>query len=88
MPAIFSQAVFVSEAMLRAHFRKREASTKQEIASLLAQDFPDLAWRLPPPRKAWQHEHRNMPMFDAVALGTSYFASTQSSPKQFDVSSS
>src|SRR5450432_3376500 len=25
-----------------------------------------------PPRKKWQHEHKNMPIFDAVMLGLAY----------------
>jgi hypothetical protein len=67
------QVVLANEAMLRDQFWARGGSNKQEDAALLAQDFPELAWRLPPPRKTWQHEHRNMPIFDAVALGVSYF---------------
>lgn len=65
---------FVNESQLRDHLRRRDARTKQETASLLARDFPDLRWIVPPPRRLWQHEHRNMPVFDAAALGVSYFA--------------
>jgi hypothetical protein len=60
--------------MLRAHFQALDACTKQEIASLLTQRFAELAWKLPSPRKTWQHEHRNMPIFDAVALGAAHFS--------------
>ena len=49
--------------------------TKQDAASLLAQQFPGLSWKEPPPRKRWQHEHKNMPIFDAVALGMTYWHS-------------
>jgi len=65
--------VFVSEAKLWQEFRARGAANKREDAASFAQTFPELAWRVPPPRRLWQHEHRNMPIFDAVALATSHF---------------
>jgi hypothetical protein len=49
--------------------------TKHQVASLLAREFPELAWKLPQPRKAWQPESWNMLIFDSVALGASYLAS-------------
>jgi hypothetical protein len=39
----------------------------------LARQFPELSWKLPPTRKRWHHEHKNMPIFDAVALGVVFF---------------
>jgi RNase H-fold protein (predicted Holliday junction resolvase) len=43
--------------------------TKQEMAELLATQFPDeLALRLPPKRKPWKSEDARMDIFDAVAL--------------------
>jgi hypothetical protein len=48
-------------------------STKQQYAALIVECFPELAWQLPPRRKAWQKEHWNMPLFDSAALGTTYF---------------
>jgi len=48
-------------------------SNKYEVASALAQQFPDLALRLPPRRKCWQSEDYRMGIFDAAALGVAYF---------------
>jgi|ERR1022692_565343 predicted mannosyl-3-phosphoglycerate phosphatase (HAD superfamily) len=43
--------------------------TKQEIAELIAQRFPDeLGSRLPQKRKAWMSEQYQMGIYDAVAL--------------------
>lgn len=64
----------LSDMQLRNCFRMRGAKTKHKIASVLAEDFPVLAWKLPPPRRNYDHEHWNMPMFDAVALGVAYFS--------------
>jgi hypothetical protein len=49
--------------------------TKHQIASLLAQAFPELVWRLPQPRRPWEPEPWNMSIFDAVALGVTYLVS-------------
>lgn len=47
--------------------------TRDEIAAALARIFPELVWRLPPKRRAWQSEHPRMAMFDAIALGLAYW---------------
>jgi hypothetical protein len=70
------RVALVSETQLRNCFKIRDAKTKHEIASVLAKDFPVLAWKLPPPRRNYDHEHWNMPMFDAVALGVAYFSNS------------
>jgi hypothetical protein len=49
--------------------------SKHEAASLLSRAFPELAWKVPQPRKAWQPESWNMPIFDALTLGARYLAS-------------
>jgi len=49
-------------------------TTNQLIATSMAECFPELEWKLPPPRKPWQPENWRMLLFDAVALGFSYFA--------------
>jgi hypothetical protein len=48
-------------------------SNKYEVASVLARQFPALASRLPPKRKIWQSEDYRMGIFDAAAVGVSYF---------------
>jgi hypothetical protein len=51
---------------------------KHEIATVLAQWFPDLALKLPSKRKCWQSEDYRMSIFDAVALGIAHFARRKS----------
>jgi RNase H-fold protein (predicted Holliday junction resolvase) len=48
-------------------------NNKYERARLVVAAFPVLATRLPPKRKAWQSEHYQLTIFDAVALGLAYF---------------
>jgi len=49
--------------------------TKQDIAELLAKQFPDeLASRLPPKRKCGHTQDRRIDIFDAVALAVVYVA--------------
>lgn len=66
----------VSEKHLAQTFIKKGAHTKHQVASLLANDFPELGWRLPPKRKPWHSQHLNMSIFDAAALGIVHLAST------------
>jgi hypothetical protein len=49
-------------------------SNKDEVASALARQFPDLALRLPPRRKCWQSADYRINIFDAAALGVAYFS--------------
>ncbi len=65
----------VGDRQVRVALGDDRARTKHQAASLLAQAFPDLAWKLPQPRKTWQPEAWNMLIFDAVALGVTYLAS-------------
>ena len=60
---------------MRNYLTAHCASTKQQVASFLAQMFSELAWKLPSPRKPWTSERANMAIFDAAALGVSYLAS-------------
>ena len=57
-------------------FRQDVAPTKAEIAGIIAECFPELANRLPPPRKPWKGEHWNMCLFDSVALGLAFLCDT------------
>jgi RNase H-fold protein (predicted Holliday junction resolvase) len=58
------------------YFSTRGAKTKYQVALSLVGMFPELEWKLPPPRKFWKGEHRNMSIFDAAALGITYLACT------------
>jgi hypothetical protein len=46
---------------------------KHEIATVVANRFPQLAQRLPRKRMPWQSEDARMSIFDAAALGVTYF---------------
>ena len=60
-----------------------DSRTKQDIALVLADRFPELrTWR-PRKRKAWMSEDERMNIFDALALAEAFIASTDSyQPKQ------
>jgi Holliday junction resolvasome RuvABC endonuclease subunit len=63
------KVVKISARELRNALLGNQEGTKQEMAELLAKQFPDqLASRLPPKRKSWQSEDNRMDIFDAVAL--------------------
>jgi hypothetical protein len=73
---------FVTEQQLKNHFLKDGTRTKYQIAASLARKFPELLWRLPAQRKAWETEHWRMPIFDATALGVVHFAMTPSTQRR------
>ena len=59
----------ISGKQLRSLLLGDPRGTKQEMAEMLAMQFPDdLASRLPPKRKPWNSEDGRMDIFDAVAL--------------------
>jgi Holliday junction resolvasome RuvABC endonuclease subunit len=63
------KVVKISGKELRGRLLGNENGTKQEMAELLAKQFPDeLASRLPPKRKPWKSEDARMDIFEAVAL--------------------
>lgn len=58
----------ISRLQIINAFSPSGAFTKHQIASRIAEQFPELALRLPPPRKRWMSEDERMSIFDAVAL--------------------
>jgi hypothetical protein len=62
-----------SHAVIKA-FGSQGHLTKYQVASAVAERFPELAVRLPPQRKPWQSEDYRMSIFDAAALGVAFFA--------------
>jgi predicted metal-dependent hydrolase len=46
---------------------------KHDIATVVAQRYPELESKLPSKRKCWQSEDYRMSIFDAAALGVTYF---------------
>ena len=58
---------------VRAAFFSEGSGTKDALAKLLAERFPEeLARHLPPERTPWTSEDRRMAMFDAVALALAF----------------
>jgi Holliday junction resolvasome RuvABC endonuclease subunit len=54
-------------------FSPAGARTKYQIATIIADQFPELAPQLPPFRKPWMCEDYRMSIFDAVALALTFF---------------
>jgi hypothetical protein len=65
----------IARKEVRKAFCVFRAKTKYEIACRLAVMFPELLWRLPPQRKFYESEHPGMTIFDAVAMGVTYWQS-------------
>lgn len=67
------KVVEISAKELRNMLLGNAAGTKQEMAELLAKQFPDeLASRRPAKRKAWTSEDPRMDVFDAVGIALSH----------------
>jgi hypothetical protein len=62
----------VKRADVRQTFRQSGNRNKYEIASTIAQMFPELRQKVPPKRKAWQPERYNAVIFDSVALALAH----------------
>lgn len=83
-PAIHALTVFakrahipmrlIGDSALRSHFSKGLEINKHDIARMVARRFPELSWRLPSKRKAWQSEPPRQLIFDAASLGVVFFA--------------
>jgi hypothetical protein len=69
-----TRIAWLGESSLARFFRKSGKLTRQQIAESMAELFPEIAWKLPAPRKPWLSEDWGMPLFDAIALGFAYFA--------------
>jgi hypothetical protein len=63
----------IARKEVREAFRIFGTKTKYEIACRLTVMFPELLWKLPPERKFYESEHPSMTIFDAVALGVTYW---------------
>lgn len=59
---------------VRAAYSAAGAKSKHQMATLIAARFPQLASRLPLPRKAWETEAASMAIFDAVGMGLSLYS--------------
>ena len=62
-----------SRRAVKGVFSECRAVTKDQIATVIAWRFPELAPRLPPARKPWMSEDERMSIFDATALSLTFF---------------
>ena len=60
------------KAVMDCFSSPEERATKYSIAKWLAEAFPVLQPKLPPPRKLWESEDERMSIFDALALAVTY----------------
>ena len=86
----FAEAEYVdlyrcSKIEVKACFASVGASTKYEIAQAIAIRMPAFVHRMPRFRKPWMSEDPRQSLFDAAALGLTYFARGIRSPYQDDV---
>lgn len=58
---------------IRHVFAEDGLITRQQIAEMIARRIPMLARLIPPPRKLWQTESRQMAVFDAAALVQTFY---------------
>lgn len=65
---------FVSATEVRRFFARHGEATKHATAALLAEWYPDLAWKLPPKRRPWESERYNTLVFDAAATAVAFLA--------------
>lgn len=59
---------------VRACFKGVGATTKQEIAIVIAKAIPAFEHRLPPVRKPWMSEDTRMGLFDAASLAMTFYS--------------
>ena len=65
----------VSRLEVKAMFSQSDAFNKDQIASAIAAQFPELEPHLPSPRKPWMPEDTRMSIFDAASLALVFYAS-------------
>ena len=63
----------VAKHTVKVAFLKSGPRTKDEIASVIAKRFPELALRRPPVRQSWMSEAERMSIFDAAAFALTFF---------------
>jgi hypothetical protein len=86
----FAEAEYVevyrcSKKEVKTCFASAGAGTKYEIAKAIATRIPAFAHRIPRFRKPWTSEDPRQSLFDAAALGLTYFARGIQSPYADDI---
>ncbi len=70
------RVVRYSRAEIRSAFGAENARTRPEIAQAVAKRIPAFAPKLPPLRKIWMSEDPRQSLFDAAALGVTWYGRT------------
>jgi len=65
--------VRVSRSQVLKVFKQAGATTKNRIAAVIAEHFPELGPHVPPFRKPWMSEDVRMSIFDAVAFALVHY---------------
>jgi hypothetical protein len=65
--------VTLSPKKVRETFAEWQALNKHQMAIAIGNMYPELIPRMPPERKCWMSEDPRTNIFDAVALGITYF---------------
>lgn len=67
------QIAVMPRQQIRKVFFSHGLGTKDKLAALIGERFPEELGRLlPPKRKAWMNEHFRMPVFEAVASALAF----------------
>ena len=77
----------IPDAVIRGAF-PQQSRNKYQIATAIAELFPELSPRLGARRKVWQSEKYSMSIFDAAAIALSYFSTQPGCGKSRDETSS
>ena len=67
-----SEVHMVKRAEVRKAFHQSGNRNKYQIASAIAEMYPDLKGKVPQKRKTWQPERYNAVLFDAIALALAH----------------
>jgi hypothetical protein len=66
----------ISRRQVCAAFASVGATTRYEIAHAVGREFPELGYRLPRRRDAWDNERTVMALFAAAALGIAFYSTS------------
>ena len=69
-----TEFVVLDRENVKQHFKQVGCHGKYEIARFLTRKFPELEWRVPKRRKAWDREDHIVPVFDALATAVRFAA--------------
>ena len=68
-----TEVQLIPAALVHSVFGTGRAVTKYQIATLVAEHFPEVGYRLPPERKPWMPEDARFAIFDAMAFALTFY---------------